>query len=156
MLNMTDKKYFKKMLFSIGGLFVITCFSIIYCIINASTVEDVQTTSHIMSIVYLFFQLIMEAIVFYYAFKAMVKESSLIKAVMYEKEGVINEKSKRNSLITYVISSAIAVFFLITLMPINFLSFFSLGLRFALLNCALLIAVVSLFFLCYRRKSGVQ
>ena len=98
----------------------------------------------------------MEAIVFYYAFKAMVKESSLIKAVMYVKDGVINEKSKRNSLITYVISSAIAIFFVITLMPIDFLSFFSLGLRFALLNCALLIAVISLFFLCYRRKNEVQ
>lgn len=153
---MTDKKYFKKMLFSIGGLFAITCFSIIFCIVNSNTVEEAQTTSHIMSIVYLAFQLLMEAIVFYYAFKAMVKESSLIKAVMYVKDGVINNKSKRNALITYVVSSTIVVFFFITLMPIGFLTFFSLGLRFALLNCALLIAVVSLFFFCYRRNSEVK
>lgn len=153
---MTDKKYFKKLLFSIGGLFVITCFSIIFCIINSNVVEEAQTTSHVMSVVYLVFQLLMEAIVFYYAFKAMVNGSSLIKAVMYVKDGVINQKSKRNALIIYVISSMISIFFLITLMPINFLSFFSLGLRFALLNCALLIAVVSLFFLCYRRNSEVE
>ena len=98
----------------------------------------------------------MEAVVFYYAFKAMAKESSLIKAVMYVKDSVINNKSKRNALITYVVSSTTVVFFFITLMPIGFLTFFSLGLRFALLNCALLIAVVSLFFFCYRRNSEVK
>ena len=153
---MTDKKYFKKMLFSIGGLFVITCFSVIFCIVNSNTVEEVQTTSHIMAIVYLVFQLLMEAVIFYYAFKAMTNESSLIKAVMYVKDGVINEKSKRNALIIFVVSSAISILFLVTLLPIDFLSFFSLGLRFALFNCALLLACVSLFFLCYRKNSEVQ
>ena len=156
MFSMTDKKYFKIMLFSIAGLFALTVFSVIYCVINSSGVEDVQKTSHIMSIVYLMFQLAMEGVAFYYAFRAMVKGSTLIKPIMYAKDDVVNPKSKRNALITFIVSCAIAIFFLITLFPIEVLSFFSLGLRFALLNCGLLIAVVSLFFFCYARKSEVQ
>ena len=142
MFNMTDKKYFKIMLFSIAGLFALTVFSAIYCVIKTSSVEEIQRTSHIMSIVYLMFQLVMEGVAFYYAFRAMVKGSTLIKPIMYAKDNVVNPKSKRNALIT--------------LFPIEVLSFFSLGLRFALLNCGLLIAVVSLFFFCYARKKEVQ
>ena len=153
---MTDKKYFKIMLFSIAGLFALTVFSVIYCIINTSGVEDVQKTSHIMSMVYLMFQLVMEAVAFYYAFRAMVKGSTFIKPIMYAKDNVVNPKSKRNALITFVVSCGITIFFLITLFPIEVLSFFSLGLRFALLNCGLFIAVVSLFFFCYARKTEVQ
>ena len=153
---MTDKKYFKIMLFSIAGLFAITVFSIIFSIVNSNVVEEAQKTSHIMSIVYLVFQIAMEAVVFYYAFRAMIKGSTLIKPVMYVKDGIVNSKSKRNALITFIVSCNIAIFFLITLFPIEVLSFFSLGLRFALLNCGLLLAVVSLFFFCYARKSEVQ
>lgn len=156
MFNMTDKKYFKIMLFSIAGLFALTVFSVIFCIINSSSVDDAQKTSHIMSMVYLVFQLIMEAIAFYYAFRAMVNGSTFIKPIMYAKDGVVNPKSKRNALITFVVSCDIAIFFLITLFPIEVLSFFSLGLRFALFNCGLLIAVVALFFFCYVRKTEVQ
>ena len=156
MFNMTDKKYFKIMLFSIAGLFALTVFSAIYCVIKTSSVEEIQRTSHIMSIVYLMFQLVMEGVAFYYAFRAMVKGSTLIKPIMYAKDNVVNPKSKRNALITLIVSFAIAIFFLITLFPIEVLSFFSLGLRFALLNCGLLIAVVSLFFFCYARKKEVQ
>lgn len=156
MFNMTDKKYFKTMLFSIAGLFALTVFSVIFCVIKTGGVEEVQKTSHIMSIVYLVFQLVMEAVAFYYAFRAMVKGSSLIRPVMYVKDDIVNRKSKRNAFITFVISCNIAIFFLITLFPIEVLSFFSLGLRFALLNCGLLIAVVSLFFFCYARKPEVQ
>ena len=156
MFNMTDKKYFKIMLFNIAGLFVLTVFSVIYCVIKTSSVEEIQRTSHIMSIVYLMLQLVMEGAAFYYAFRAMVKGSTLIKPIMYAKDNVVNPKSKRNALITFIVSCDIAIFFLITLFPIEVLSFFSLGLRFALLNCGLLIAVVSLFFFCYVRKREVQ
>ena len=156
MFNMTDKKYFKIMLFSIAGLFVLTVFSVIYCVIKTSSVEEIQRTSHIMSIVYLMLQLVMEGAAFYYAFRAMVKGSTFIKPIMYAKDNVVNPKSKRNALIILIVSFAIAIFFLITLFPIEALSFFSLGLRFALLNCGLLIAVVSLFFFCYTRKKEAQ
>ena len=153
MLNMTDKKYFKSMLFVVGLLFILTSFSIICCIVKSSTVSDAQNSSHIMSIVYMVLQLVMEAVVFYYAFKAMVNGSSLIKTVMYVKEDVINTKSKRNALIVFTISSALAAYMCVTLLPINiFLSFFALGLRFALANFFMLLAVVSIYFFCYVRK----
>lgn len=147
---MKDKKYFKGMLISIGTLFFLTCFSIIYCIIGAKYVPDEQNASHIMSIVYMMFQLIMEAVIFYYSFKAMINGSSLIKTVMYEKDNVVNFKSKRNSLIIFIVSAVLSLYMCVTLFPVNiFLSFFALGLRFALVNFFALLAIVSIYFFCY-------
>ena len=153
---MTDKKYFKTMLFAIAGLFLITCFSVIFCVINIKNVDDSQNTSHIMSIVYLIFQLIMEGIVFYYAFKAMISGSSLVKAVMYVKEGVINKKSKRNALIIMILSAGLAIYFLLTILLDIFLSFLALGLRFAIMNLFCFIAVIAVFFFCYRINEEVK
>lgn len=153
MIDMNDKKYFKSMLISVGALFVLTCFSIIYCILGAKNVPDEQNTSHVMSIVYMIFQLIMEAIVFYYAFKAMVNGSSLIKTVMYAKDDVPNKKCKRNALIILIISAIIAVYMGIIIFPVNiFLTFFVLGLKFALLNCFGLVAIVAVYFYCYPKS----
>jgi hypothetical protein len=150
---MTDKKYFKIILFAIGFLFAITVFSVIFCIVRAGTVEDTQHTSHIMSIGYLIFHMVMEAIIFYYAFKAMVNGSNLINAVMYVKDDIVNKKSKRNSLILFIVSAVAATYLLIVIFPVNiFLSFFSLGLKFALFNFFLLLGTVSLFFFCYKKE----
>ncbi len=150
---MTDKKYFRGMLIGIGCLFLITCFSIIFCLLKTDTVDASQTSSHIMSIVYMFFQLIMESIVFYYSFKAMINGSSLLKNAMYVKEGVVNKKSKRNALIVFVVGFDLAIYFLLTILPLDiFLSFFALGLKFALLNFFLLLGIVGLYFFCYPRN----
>lgn len=144
---MEAKKYFKLMLVSIGALFFFTCFSIIYCIINSSSVAESQNSSHIMSVVYMIFHLLMEAIVFYYAFKAMVNGSSFIKMVMFEKDSIRNIKSRRNSLIFMLVSSIISIYLVIIIFPIDiFLSFFVIGLKFALLNFFLLVATIATFF----------
>ena len=149
---MTEKKYFKTMLFSIAILFAITCFSLIFCIVNKEMVEENQNTSHILSIVYMIFHLAMEGIVFYYAFKAMVNGSSLMKVVMYIKDDVVNKKSRRNALIVFVVFIVLAIYFLLTIIFDIFLSFFALGLRFALMNFSILVGVIALYFFCYRRK----
>ena len=148
---MTDKKYFKIVLFTVCLLFLTTSFSVVYCIVKASSVPETQNSSHIMSIVYLIFHLLMEAVAFYYSFKAMVNASSLMKAAMYVKDGQVNKKSRRNALIIMIISSLLAIYFFLTILPIDiFLSFFALGLRFALLNFFILVAVLSIFFFCYK------
>lgn len=153
MLWMNDKKYFRGMLFSIGGLFAVTCFSIIYCILNSTSIQDDQTTSHVMSIVYMILQLGMEGLVFYYVFKAMVNGSSLIKIVMYSNDEFPNPKSKRNSLIFFIVSTIISIYMIVIIFPLDiFLSFFVLGLKFALLNFFSLVAIISIYFFCYKAE----
>ena len=153
---MTEKKYFKSMLFAVAILFVITCFSLIFCIVNKDMVEPSQNSSHILSIVYMVFQLGMEGIVFYYAFKAMVNGSSLMKVAMYIKDDVVNKKSRRNALIIFIVFIDLAIYFLLTIIFDIFLSFFALGLRFALMNCCALIGIIALYFFCYRRNVEEQ
>ena len=153
MFNMTEKKYFKTILFVIGFLFLVTCFSLIFCIVKASSVDEAAKTSHVMSIVYLLFHLIIESAVFYYSFKAMTSGSTLIKVVMYSKDDIVNKKSKRNALIILIVSLIIALYFLVLLFPINiFLSFFSLALRYAIFNFFTLLATLSAFFYFYKKQ----
>lgn len=150
---MNDKKYFRIVSFAIAVAFAFTCFSIIFCITNSSSVEEAQNSSHVMSIVYMIFHLFIEAVVFYYSFKAMVNGSSLIKNVMYVQDNVPNKKCKRNALIMFIVFSILFVYMGLIIFPINiFLSFFALGLKFALANFSLLVAIISLSFYLYPKE----
>lgn len=155
MIKMVEKKYFKKMLFIVGFAFAATCFSIIFCVIKANTVNESQSSSHVMSIVFMFLQLIMEAIVFYYSFKAMVNGSSLIKNVMLIEDGTPNVKCKRNALIFGIVSLILSIYMILVLIiPNIFLSFFALGLKFALANFLALVAIIAFYFYFYPKEKN--
>ena len=140
------------MLVSDALLFALTCFSIIYCILNASSVNGDQTSSHIMSIVYLIFHMVIEGVIFYYSFKAMAKESTLIKPIMLNNDGTPNKKCCRNALIIFGISFCIFAYMCVIVFPVDiFLSFFALGLKFALLNFFALIAMLAIFFFLFTK-----
>lgn len=150
---MSNKRFFKIMLIVIGTLFFFTCFSIIFCLLNSSMISDTQSSSHIMSIVYMFLQLIIEAVSFYYSFKAMVNGSMLLKTVMYDANGNLNKKSKRNSLIVLCIFGTLSVYLSLIIFFENlFLGFFALGLKFALLNFSILMSALAVFFFAYRTE----
>lgn len=149
---MKEKKFFRNMLICDGLLFALTCFSVIFCILNSSFVNDTQSSSHIMSIVYLVFHLVIEGVVFYYAFRGMVKGSTFIKPIMMNDNGTPNMKCCKNALIFFSISMCIFAYMCVIVFPVDiFLSFFALGLKFALLNFFALVAMVSIFFFCYTK-----
>ena len=150
---MNEKRFFKIVLTIIAILFFFTCFSIIFCLLNSSTVNETQSSSHIMSIVYMFLHLLIEAAAFYYSFKALVNGSALFKAIMYDMNGNINKSGKIKALVTVCISSIISIYLVFTLFFDNlFLGFFALGLKFALLNFFILLSAIAVFFYTYKAE----
>lgn len=144
-------KYFLGLLILIIGLFVITAASVIYCILNGSSVAEEQTTEHIMAMVYMFLHLAVVAIFSFFAFKAYYIKSVLVSVFMTSEDGSKNIKARNRAIVLASIFGVLAIYFLILCFGADiFLSFFSLGLKFALMNFFLSIASISLYLVFYK------
>lgn len=148
---MKKRKYFLGLVINIGVLFALCCFSIIYCVLNGSSVPDDKHVEHIMAFVYLFFHLIILAVLFFYALKAYLLGSSFIQIVTTKENG---EKNKKAVVICSVLAGVfalIAVFFITVIAGVpSFGNIFSLGLQFALVNAGFTVSSLCLFLVFYK------
>ena len=143
--------YFFNLLIFYGIAFLITGFSLIYCVLNGSNIPEDQHIEHSLGFIYLILHFIIIAFFFFFTFKAYIGKSSLIQIIMTNEDGSKNKKSYRNAIIFTSIFGVILLYFLLLICGVKMpLIFFSLGLKFAILNLSLLISGTALFLVFYK------
>ena len=148
--------YFLGLLLILGVIFFVACFSIIYAVLNKDLVEEKQNIEHTLGFVYLFIHLIIVAVLFYLSFKAYLNGSAFIKVIMTNEREELNKKAIIRCAIIGGIFLIIGVYFVVLLCGVNsFLSFFALGVKLALANACLTVAVIASY-LCFYRPKKVE
>ena len=154
---MKKRKYFLGLLIALGLLFVLCCFSIIFCVINGSSVPSDKNVEHIMAFVFLFFHLIIIAVLFFYALRAYLVRSTFIQIITTKDNGNRNKKTVVVCSILAGIFALIGVYFVTVIAGVpSFGDMFSLGLRFALMNAGFTVTTLCLFIVFYKPDSEIE
>lgn len=140
------KKFFLAFLIAIGALFLFTCFAIIRIFVFSFD----GTTENVIGAVYLFLLLLAESYIFYQAFRAYIIKPSVMNIVMIDEHGIVIQKSVRVSLVLTIISSVFFAFTLALELGLNkVITIFSTGVTYAVMNTALVVGILALFFHLY-------
>ena len=151
MQAMKKRKYFLGLMVAEVILFVLCCASIILCVINGSSVPSDKHTEHIMAFVFLFFHLVILAVLFIYTLKAYLTKSMFIQIVTTKESGEKNKKAVVVCSILAGIFALIGVFFITVLCGVDsFGKIFSMGLQYALMNAGLTVSTLCLFLVFYK------
>lgn len=147
----TKRAYFRNLTIGLSALFVLTCASIIYSVLNASSVSENQYTGHTLGFAYLFLHLILLAIMIYLSLKAFLKGSQFIEIIMSTEQGEKNKKAVVRAIIFAIIFGLIGMYFILISLGVNiFLNFFPLGIKLAIANLSIFITTISLFLVFYQ------
>lgn len=148
---MKKRKFFLGLLIAEVILFAFCCFSIIYCVLNGSSVPDDKKVEHTMAFVFLFFHLIILAVLFFYSLRAYLTKSMFIQIVTTKENGEKNPKTVVVCSILAAIFATVGVFFVTVLAGVpSFGNIFSLGSQLALVNAGFTITTLCLFLVFYK------
>lgn len=148
---MKKSKFFLGLTIALGLLFVLDCFSIIFCVKNGGSVDSSQKVEHILGFVYLFIHMLILVVVFYFSLKAYLQKSQLISIVMTNEDGTKNKKAMIRAIVFGSLAAIVGVYFALVTFGLNIpLSFFSLGLKTALMNVGISVCTVCVFLAAYK------
>lgn len=136
------------------ALLIITALLFLGCgaSIVVTFVNDFETDGgSILAVVYMFFHLIILAIVFYLAFKAFYTDkSSLLAVFTLDEKGNLIKRTRTVAIIITALFLAFGIYMTFELCFTNMpLSFFTKSLKFALMNVGYSVGIVALFFILY-------
>jgi hypothetical protein len=137
------KKYLLAFLCAIGGLFFVGCASIIIIFV----IDFKSSSENIIGTAYLFLYLLAIAYIFYITFRAYLTKPQVLSVVMIDDHGLVIKKSLTTTLVLSIIAGAIFAFtFALAVGLDKVIPIFSKGVTFALMNTALAVLVICLFF----------
>lgn len=137
------------LLIVLGALFILCGFSLVKCFVYSTALEEGD--NNVLEIGYLFIHLIMNAIIFYLAFRGFKLKISIMNLLMLDDSG---NRSKKALIISGVLSG---VFFVIGIystlhilgLPMPPLNYLSLSTSHDLMNAGFLFGAVALTFFLY-------
>ena len=110
-----------------------------------------------MAFVFLFFHLIIIAVLFFYALRAYLVRSTFIQIITTKDNGNRNKKTVLVCSILAGIFALIGVYFVTVIAGVpSFGDMFSLGLRFALMNAGFTVTTLCLFIVFYKPDSEIE
>ena len=137
------KKYLLAFLFALGTLFLVGCASIIIIFV----IDFKGSSENIIGTVYLFLYLLAIAYIFYVTFRAFLTKPQVLSVVMIDNHGNVIKKSQSTTLVLAIISGLFFAFTLALACGLNIvIPIFSNGVTYAIMNTALAVLVISLFF----------
>ncbi len=150
-------KYFLYLSFVFIGLFVFSCFSIIYSVLKYNAVPESERAGNVLSMVALFLHLLIVAVGYYYSLKAYLYKSSLVAVVMVDDRGNKNPKAYRNALIVGCVFGVLGLFFALNSFgALHLTKVLSLSLNLELTNLGLGVSTISLLLLLYKPDRNIE
>ena len=147
----TKNKYFLGLIILCVALFLFCCFTIIFDVLNLSTLPEEKRTENFMAFAYLFIHLIIVSAVIIFAVRSYAIKDQILSVFMTLENGQKNLKAYRNSLIFSIIFGILGIFFFLNSFGIiNVMKFFSLGLNLALTNVGFSVSAITLYMYFYK------
>lgn len=141
-----EKKLFLSLIVCLALLFALATVSIIFVFV----VDFTNTSENIMATVYLFAHSIVVAGAFYFAFKAFIQRSQLMRIFMLDEYEQPLKKSKIVCIVLSSLSFLIGIYFTLLVFGLQIpLNEFAKGLKYALMNVGYSVGIVTLHFALY-------
>ena len=141
-----EKKFFLTFTLIFTALFIFDCFSII----NVFVFNFVNSSENLLSVAYLFLQMIILALFFYWSLKAYLTKSRILSVMCLYDNGTINKSVVTKGIVFASIFFLASIYFGLSWIGLNLgLDFFVTGLKSALTNFSLMITAVAMSFVLY-------
>lgn len=147
----SKSKYYLGLIILLVGLFLLACFSLIYCSIKGPQTAENKQVEYMMSFAYLLLHILLILGVAFFAIKGYVIRPAIIPVIMTLADG---QKNKKSYIICMVFTGIFGIlgifFFLESFQIIHLISSLSLALNIVLMNVGFSVAGVSLYLYFYK------
>ena len=139
-------KYYLGLIILLACLFLLACFSVIYCSIKGPQTQESKQVEYIMAFAYLFIHILLILGAAFFTIKAYVIRPAILPVIMTLPDGSKNKKSYRNCLIFSIIFGILGIYFLLESFKIIIvIKIFSLALNIVLMNVGFSIMSIALY-----------